>query len=367
MLRTATNIKSKRNFKMASNRTGKHFALTTFGESHGTAIGGVIDGCPSGITLDMEHLARCMARRKPGQNNWVTPRKEEDDVQFLSGIFEGKTTGAPIAFVIYNKDQKSQDYQKLADVYRPGHADFVYEKKYGHRDPRGGGRSSARETACRVVAGSIAQQLLAQKGIQIRGYLSSMKDILVPKNYAFLNLNEVDESPVRCPDPATSERMIQLLEKTRANQDSVGGIVSCVAEGVPLGWGSPMYEKLNAELAHAMFTLNAVKGFEMGDGFSSTFKFGSQNNDAVVGGTNHDGGITAGISNGKDIWFKVAFKPTSSIAQTQTTIDKNNESTTIQIEGRHDPCVAIRAIPVVEALTAITLYNAYLETLIENA
>jgi chorismate synthase len=361
------NIKSKKSSNMASNRLGKHFALTTFGESHGIAIGGVIDGCPAGIAIDLEHIARCMARRKPGQSNWVTPRREEDEVQFLSGIYEGKTTGAPIAFVIYNNDQRSKDYQQIASVYRPGHADFVYEKKYGHRDPRGGGRSSARETACRVVAGAIAQQLLLQKGIQIRGYLSSMKDIIVPKNYGFLNLNAVDESPVRCPDPATSDRMVQLIEKTKAAQDSIGGIITCVAEGVPVGWGSPMYEKLNAQLAHAMFTLNAVKGFEMGDGFSSTFRNGSQNNDAVVGGTNHDGGITAGISNGKDIWFKVAFKPTSSIGQMQTTLNQNEELTQIQIEGRHDSCVAIRAVPVVEALTAITLYNAYLETLIENA
>lgn len=352
---------------MASNRLGKHFALTTFGESHGTAIGGVIDGCPAGLVIDFNHIARCMARRKPGQSNWVTPRKENDEVQFLSGIYEGKTTGAPIAFVIQNNDTKSKDYEKLASVYRPGHADFVYEKKYGHRDPRGGGRSSARETACRVVAGAIAQQLLLKKGIQIRGYMSSMKDIIVPKNYGFLNLSAVDESPVRCPDQATSDRMVQLIEKTKAAQDSVGGIITCVTEGVPIGWGSPMYEKLNAQLAHAMFTLNAVKGFEMGDGFSSTFRNGSQNNDAVVGGTNHDGGITAGISNGKDIWFKVAFKPTSSIAQTQSTIDSENNTIDLQIEGRHDPCVAIRAVPVVEALTAITLYNAYLETHIENA
>lgn len=351
---------------MASNSWGKHFRLTSFGESHGPAIGGIIDGCPSNVVLDLPAIQRQLNRRKPNQNEWVTPRNENDEVQFLSGIFEGKTTGAPIGFVIYNNDQKSKDYDSIKDAYRPGHADFVYQEKYGHRDHRGGGRSSARETACRVVAGEIARQLMDDMKIQAHAYVSSIKDICVPKSYPYLNLSAIDESPVRCPDSETSERMKSLIETAKEQKDSLGGIITCVVENVPLGWGSPMYEKLNAQLAHSIFSLNAVKGFEMGDGFSSTLKWGSQNNDAVQGGTNHDGGITAGISNGKDIWFKVAFKPTSSIGQTQETINQAGESIQLNLEGRHDPCVVIRAVPIIEAIAYFTLYNSYLENKIET-
>ena len=351
---------------MASNSWGKHFRLTTFGESHGPAIGGIIDGCPSNVELDLPAIQLQLNRRKPNQNEWVTPRNEKDEVQFLSGIFEGKTTGAPIGFVIYNNDQKSKDYDAVKDAYRPGHADFVYQEKYGHRDHRGGGRSSARETACRVVAGEIARQLMDNLKIQAHAYVSSIKDICVPKSYLYLNLSTIDDSPVRCPDSETSERMKQLIETAKEQKDSLGGIITCVVENVPVGWGSPIYEKLNAELAHSIFSLNAVKGFEMGDGFSSTLKWGSQNNDAVQGGTNHDGGVTAGISNGKDIWFKVAFKPTSSIGQPQETINQAGEPIHLNLEGRHDPCVVIRAVPIIEAIAYFTLYNSYLENKIET-
>jgi chorismate synthase len=351
---------------MASNTWGKHFRLTTFGESHGSAIGGVIDGCPSNFIIDTAAIQLQLNRRRPNQNDWVSPRNEADEVEFLSGIFEGKTTGAPIGFVIKNNDQKSRDYDQIKDIYRPGHADYVYDAKYGHRDHRGGGRSSARETACRVVAGEIAKQLLATKSIQARAYVSSIKDCCVPKNYGFLDLTKIDQSPVRCPDESTSERMIQLIQQAKENQDSLGGIITCVIENVPVGWGSPIYEKLNAQLAFGIFSLNAVKGFEMGDGFSSTLKWGSQNNDAVLGGTNHEGGITGGISNGKDIWFKVAFKPTSSIGQSQETINKNNETVKLELEGRHDPCVVIRAVPIIEAIAYFTLLNSYLESKIES-
>ena len=351
---------------MASNRFGKHFSLTTFGESHGPAIGGIIDGCPAGIEINFLAIQHQLNRRKPGQNQWVTPREEGDEVEWLSGIFEGKTTGAPIAFVIKNNDTRSADYANIQTIYRPGHADFVYEKKYGHRDHRGGGRSSARETACRVVAGAIASQLLKEMGITITAYVNSIKDLHVSKGYAYLPLHTVDESPVRCPEKTTSDRMVQLIEEVKSQKDSLGGTIVCVSEGVPIGWGSPIYEKLNAALAHAMFSINAVKGFEMGDGFSSTLRYGSQNNDAIIGGTNHDGGITGGISNGKDIWFKVAFKPTSSIGQTQTTQDASGTSVDLTLEGRHDPCVLIRAVPIIEATTAMILYNAFLENKIET-
>jgi chorismate synthase len=351
---------------MASNRLGKHFSLTTFGESHGPAIGGVIDGCPAGLVIDFDQVQHQLNRRKPGQNNWVTPRTESDEVEWLSGIFEGKTTGGPIGFVIKNKDQKSQDYDPLKTLFRPGHADYVYQKKYGHRDHRGGGRSSARETACRVVAGAIASQILSSIGISIRAYVNSIKDIHVSKSYPFLPLHEVDQSPVRCPEKNTSDRMEQLIAQAKTNQDSLGGTIICVSEGIPVGWGSPIYEKLNAQLAHAIFSINAVKGFEMGDGFSSTLRTGSQNNDPVQGGTNHDGGITAGISNGKDVWFKAAFKPTSSIGQAQTTINQDGETVSLALEGRHDPCVLIRAVPIVEASTALVLYNAFLESKLEQ-
>jgi chorismate synthase len=351
---------------MASNRFGKHLSLTTFGESHGTAIGGVIDGCPAGLEINFDHVQQQLNRRKPGQSEWVTPRNESDNVEWLSGIFEGKTTGSPIGFVIKNNDKRSKDYSEIKTIYRPGHADYVYEKKYGHRDHRGGGRSSARETACRVIVGAIASQLLSEMGIRISAYVNSIKDLHVSKAYPYLPLHQIDQSPVRCPEKTTSDRMVLLMEEAKANQDSLGGTIVCVCEGVPVGWGSPIYEKLNAQLAHAMFSINAVKGFEMGDGFSATLKWGSQNNDAIIGGSNHDGGITGGISNGKDIWFKVAFKPTSSIGQEQTTVNQAGETVNMKLEGRHDPCVLIRAVPIVEASTALVLYNAFLENKIET-
>lgn len=346
---------------MSSNTLGKHFALTTFGESHGEAIGGIIDGCPAGIVLDMGAIERQLQRRRPGQSNWVSPRNEQDQLTVLSGVYEGKTLGSPLAFLIHNKDQRPSDYDNLKDVYRPGHADFVYEKKYGHRDPRGGGRSSARETAARVVAGSIAQQILHGLGVRITAYVSSIKDIHVSQPYTQLNLSGIDLSPVRCPEEQSSNRMIQLIEQVKNEGDSVGGIITCVAQGVPPGWGSPIYDKLNANLAHALFTLNAVKAFSMGDGYNTTLRKGSQNNDPVMGGSNHDGGITSGISNGKDIWFTVGFKPTSTLSMTQDTLNQQGEAVKLAAQGRHDPCVVIRAVPIVEALCAITLYNSYLQ------
>lgn len=342
----------------AMNTFGHNFRLTTFGESHGPAIGGVVDGCPSGLTFDLDMLQREMARRRPGQSALTTPRDEADEVEILSGVFEGKTTGTPIGFLIRNKDQRSSDYDQLKDTFRPGHADFVYAQKYGHRDHRGGGRSSARETAARVAGGAIARMLLRDSGIQIFAYVSGVKDIHVPLPYTSLDLNTIELNAVRCPHPATAERMIKLIEKTRDEKDSVGGIITAVARGVPVSLGEPVFAKLNAALASAMLSINAVKSFEMGDGLSSTLRFGSENNDSAE--TNHDGGITGGISNGKDLWFRIGFKPTSTIGKPQQAVNTAGEEITLEAAGRHDPCVLPRAVPIVEAMTALVLADAML-------
>lgn len=345
-----------------SNTIGTLFKLTTFGESHGAAIGGVIDGCPSNLKVDFDFLRSEMQRRKPGQSEITTQRKEDDEVEILSGVFEGKTLGTPIGFVIRNKDQQSVDYEQLKDVYRPGHADYVYEKKYGIRDYRGGGRSSARETACRVVAGAFAKMILRQHTISITAYVQSVKDVEVSKHYSKLDFSEIEKNAVRCADETTAKQMIAIIEKAKADGDSVGGTIICVCQNVPVGWGEPIYHKLDASLASAMLSINATKGFEMLDGFASTKLFGSENNKRLTPGPSPEGeggdGITAGISNGDDIAFRVAFKPTSTIAKPQQTINTQGDTVTLEATGRHDPCVLPRAVPVVEAMAALVLVDA---------
>ncbi|HMB99901.1 MAG TPA: chorismate synthase [Flavobacteriaceae bacterium] len=347
---------------MAGNSFGKVFNLTTFGESHGEAIGGVIDGCPSGLQLDLEKIQSELNRRKPGQSEIVTQRKEPDTVKFLSGIFEGKTTGTPIGFVIENANQKSKDYSHIKDVYRPSHADYTYAKKYGIRDYRGGGRSSARETACRVVAGALAKQLISS--IKINAYTSSVGDIYLEKPYQELNFDKIEENIVRCPDEGVAETMIAKIKEIRKQGDTIGGTVTCVIQNVPAGLGEPVFDRLHAELGKAMLSINAVKGFEIGSGFCGTKMKGSEHNDIFNSDgstkTNLSGGIQGGISNGMDIYFRVAFKPVATIMQKQKTIDKDGNVIKMQGKGRHDPCVVPRAVPIVEAMAALVLTDYYL-------
>ena len=342
---------------MAGNSFGTVFKLTTFGESHGVAIGGVIDGCPAGISIDFEAIQHEMDRRKPGQSKIVTQRKEPDTVEFLSGIFEGVTTGMPIGFMIKNTNQKSKDYSHIKDVFRPSHADFTYNEKYGQRDYRGGGRSSARETACRVVAGAIAKQFL--NTISIDAYTSSVGPIALDKNYQSLDLSLTESNPVRCPDPVVAEQMIDKIKAIRKEGDTIGGTVSCVLKNVPVGLGEPVFDRLHAQLGKAMLSINAVKGFEYGSGFEGVKMKGSAHNDAFNADgstqTNNSGGIQGGISNGMDIYFNVAFKPVATVMQTQDTIDKDGNSVEMQGKGRHDPCVVPRAVPIVEAMAALVL------------
>ena len=342
---------------MAGNSFGTVFKLTTFGESHGVAIGGVIDGCPAGISIDFEAIQHEMDRRKPGQSKIVTQRKEPDTVEFLSGIFEGVTTGMPIGFIIKNTNQKSKDYSHIKDVFRPSHADFTYNEKYGQRDYRGGGRSSARETACRVVAGAIAKQFLST--ISIDAYTSSVGAIALDKNYQALDLSLTESNPVRCPDPVVAEQMIDKIKAIRKEGDTIGGTVSCVLKNVPVGLGEPVFDRLHAQLGKAMLSINAVKGFEYGSGFEGVKMKGSAHNDAFNADgstqTNNSGGIQGGISNGMDIYFNVAFKPVATVMQTQDTIDKDGNSVEMQGKGRHDPCVVPRAVPIVEAMAALVL------------
>jgi chorismate synthase len=344
---------------MAGNTFGNIFKVTTFGESHGPALGGVIDGCPPGITLDLKLIENEMQRRKPGQSSIVTQRKEEDTVTFYSGIFEGKTTGTPIGFLIHNKDQKSKDYSHIKKTYRPSHADYVYDKKYGHRDYRGGGRSSARETACRVVAGAIAKQII--KEIQITAFVSSVGEIKVDKNYKSLDFSNIEKNPVRCADPDAAIVMEKYIKEIRKEGDTVGGIVTCVIENCPIGIGEPVFDKLHAELGKAMLSINAVKGFEFGSGFNGTKLKGSEHNDSFESNgttkTNNSGGIQGGISNGMDIYFNVAFKPVATIMKSQKTIDSNNNEVEMSGKGRHDPCVVPRAVPIVEAMSALVILD----------
>mgnify|MGYP006082685241 FL=1 len=342
---------------MSGNKYGTLFQLTSFGESHGAAIGGVIDGCPSGISLDMEAIQNDLNRRKPGQSAIVTQRKEPDEVTFLSGIFEGKTTGVPIGFAIYNTNQKSHDYDHIKDSYRPSHADKVYDEKYGFRDYRGGGRSSARETASRVVAGAIAKQFL--KDIRFTAYVSSVGEIDLKKPYQELDFSEIEKNPVRCPDPEIAATMEAYIRQIRKDGDTVGGVISCVIQNVPVGLGEPVFNKLHAELGKAMLSINAVKGFEYGSGFEGSKDKGSEHNDLYNADgttqTNRSGGVQGGISNGMDIYFRVAFKPVATIMQSQTTINNKGESVEMQGKGRHDPCVVPRAVPIVEAMAAMVL------------
>ena len=342
---------------MAGNTFGTIFRVSTFGESHGKAIGGVIDGCPSGIELDLEAIQRDLDRRKPGQSAIVTQRKEPDEVEFFSGIFEGKTTGTPIGFAIHNTNQKSKDYGHIKDSYRPSHADYVYDKKYGFRDYRGGGRSSARETASRVVAGAIAKQFL--KGIEIHAFVSQVGDMRLDKDYKDLDLSLTESNAVRCPDPEMAMKMEDYIKSIKKEGDTIGGIITCVAKNVPIGLGEPVFDKLHAELGKAMLSINAVKGFEYGSGFEGVKMKGSDHNDQFNSDgstkTNYSGGIQGGISNGMDIYFNVAFKPVATVIQGYETIDKEGNKVQAQGKGRHDPCVVPRAVPIVEAMTAIVL------------
>lgn len=347
---------------MAGNTFGSLFKLTTFGESHGAAIGGVIDGCPAGLELDLDMIQKEMNRRKPGQSAIVTQRKEPDSVVFYSGIFEGKTTGVPIGFAIHNTNQKSHDYSHIKETYRPSHADYVYDKKYGHRDYRGGGRSSARETACRVVAGAIAKQLLAN--IKINAFVSSVGEITLNKNYQELDFSLTESNPVRCPDPAKAAEMEEKIREIRKEGDTIGGTIMCVIQNVPVGLGEPVFDKLHAELGKAMLSINAVKGFEYGSGFEGSKMKGSEHNDIFNADgttqTNLSGGIQGGISNGMDIYFSVAFKPVATIMQKQDTINKDGNIVEMQGKGRHDPCVVPRAVPIVEAMAALVLADYHL-------
>ncbi|MEP2935402.1 MAG: chorismate synthase [Gilvibacter sp.] len=347
---------------MAGNTFGTHFTLTTFGESHGEAIGGIIDGCPAGLAIDLDQVDREMKRRMPGQSAIVTQRKEPDTVKFLSGIFEGTTTGTPIGFVIENTNQKSQDYSHIKDVYRPSHADYTYDKKYGIRDYRGGGRSSARETAVRVAAGAIAKQLI--KDISITAYVSGVGDLQLDKPYQELDFSVIEQNPIRCADPEMAQQMEDLIRLVRKDGDTVGGTISCVIKGVPVGLGEPVFDKLHAQLGRAMLSINAVKGFEFGSGFAGTKQRGSQHNDIFNQDgstkTNHSGGVQGGISNGEDIYFNVAFKPVATIMQSQDTIDSKGNQAQMQGKGRHDPCVVPRAVPIVEAMAALVLTDYWL-------
>lgn len=344
------------------NSFGRIFRISTFGESHGRGIGVVIDGCPAGLPIDEAFIKRELQRRKPGQSKITTQRKEEDEYEILSGVFEGKSTGTPISLVILNTDQKSKDYTHISDKFRPSHADYTYFEKYGIRDYRGGGRSSARETAARVAAGAIAKMLLSHHGVRIDAYVSQVGAITLNKPYQELDFEETEKNIVRCPDPQVAEEMITFIDKIRKDRDTVGGVVTCVARHVPPGLGEPVFDKLHAELGKAMLSINAVKGFEYGSGFEGVTMKGSQHNDLFYREegktktrTNHSGGIQGGISNGEDIYFRVAFKPVATIMQDQESINEAGEAATVSGKGRHDPCVVPRAVPIVEAMCALVL------------
>lgn len=349
---------------MAGNTFGTLFRLTTFGESHGVALGGIIDGCPAGLEIDMDFVKSELQRRKPGQSHITTQRKEEDEVKFLSGIFEGKTTGHPIGFTIENTNQKSNDYEHIKDAYRPSHADFTYQEKYGIRDYRGGGRSSARETACRIVGGAIAKLYLKHLNVSIQAYVSQVGHIKLEKKYQELDLSKTEESIIRCPDAATAYKMVSYIEDIRKEGNTIGGIISCVIIGTPVGLGEPVFDRLHADLGKAMLCINAVKGFEYGEGFNSINFKGSELNDAFTStdgkvntSTNHSGGIQGGISNGQDIYFNVAFKPVATIMQDQQSVDKDGNEMIVKGKGRHDPCVLPRAVPIVESMAALVLVD----------
>lgn len=356
---------------MPGNSFGTLFRVTTFGESHGAAIGCIVDGCPAGLDFDLEFIQRDLDRRRPGQSAIVTQRKESDTVQVLSGVFEGKTTGTPIAFLIPNEDQRSRDYDHLATTFRPSHADYTWQAKFGHRDFRGGGRSSARETAARVAAGALAKLFLRTQGIEIQSYVSQVGHLDLKKNYTELDLALTETNDIRCPDPDMAEKMIRLIKKVRKAGDTIGGVVTGVVRGCPAGLGEPVFDKLHADLGKAMLSINAAKGFEYGSGFEGVKMLGSQHNDlfrsaergvrseapppSPLTSTNHSGGIQGGISNGMDIYFRVAFKPVATIMRDQETVNEKGELVVVKGKGRHDPCVVPRAVPIVEAMAALVL------------
>ncbi|MFN5346302.1 MAG: chorismate synthase [Bacteroidota bacterium] len=347
---------------MAGNTLGKLFRITTFGESHGAGIGVVIDGCPAGLTIDEAFIQKQLSRRKPGQSAITTSRSEDEQFEILSGVFEGKSTGAPIAIFIRNKDTKPEDYLHLKDVYRPNHADFTYEEKYGIRDYRGSGRASARETVARVLGGSVAQLLLNHHQISIQAFVSSVGKISMEQNIESIDLSLIDSNIVRCPDAVSAKQIEEYILSIKEAGDSVGGCITCVIKGVPVGLGEPVFDKLHADLAKAMMSINAVKGFEIGDGFSSTLRKGSEHNDLFISSdkgiktaSNNSGGIQGGISNGATIYFRVAFKPVSTIMQEQQSVDKNGNAVALAGKGRHDPCVVPRAVPIVESMAALVI------------
>ncbi len=351
------------------NTFGTIYRLSTFGESHGVAVGGVIDGCPPGLELDIDYIQSKLDRRRPGQSRITTPRQEPDRAELLSGVFEGRTTGAPIGFIVKNENQQPSDYSNIKDAFRPSHADFTYHHKYGIRDYRGGGRSSARETIARVVGGAVAELYLRQLGIEIKAYTSQVGDIALENDYRKYDLSLIDDNMVRCPDPDVAEEMIELIKEVRSRGDTIGGIITGVVKGVPLGLGEPVFGKLHAALGAAMLGINAAKGFEYGTGFDVSMP-GSKVNDVFYNDqgtintrTNFSGGIQAGISNGQNIYFRVAFKPVSTILKEQQTVDINGNDTVIKARGRHDPCVLPRAVPIVEAMAAMVIMDFYLLSL----
>lgn len=349
------------------NTFGHLFTLTTFGESHGEAIGGVVDGMPAGIEIDTAFIQQELNRRRPGQSRITTSRQEADQVELLSGVFEGRSTGCPIGFIVRNQNQHSQDYENLRTVFRPSHADYTYYNKYELRDHRGGGRSSARITISRCVGGALAKMALRQLGISVQAYTSQVGDITLERDYRLYNLDLTEQNAVRCPDQEKARQMEQLIEQVKAEGDTIGGIITCVIKGCPTGLGEPEFSKFHAELGAAMLGINAVKGFEYGEGFSGVTARGSEQNDVFVSEnsslstkTNHSGGIQGGISNGQDIYFRVAFKPVATLLRPQQTVDMEGNETTVTPRGRHDPCVLPRAVPVVEAMAAMVVLDHYL-------
>lgn len=358
------------------NTFGKLFTLTTFGESHGVAVGGVVDGMPPGIPIDIDFIQQELARRRPGQSRITTDRKELDQVELLSGVFEEKSTGSPIGFIVRNRNQQSKDYDSIANLFRPSHADYTYYNKYGIRDYRGGGRASARITLSRVVAGALAKLVLKQKGISITAYTSQVGDITLDKDYQKYDFSLIEANPVRCPEPKKAKEMEALIAEMKREGDTIGGVITCVIKGCPIGLGEPEFDKLHAQLGAAMLSINAAKGFEYGEGFASASYRGSQQNDVFIPSsdkqqthdiktkTNHSGGIQGGISNGEDIYFRVAFKPVATLLMEQETVNKEGEATKIDVNGRHDPCVLPRAVPIVEAMAAMTILDALL---VDNA
>lgn len=349
------------------NTFGNIFTLTTFGESHGEGVGGVIDGMPAGIAVDLDFIQSELDRRKPGQSKITTSRAEGDKVEILSGVFEGRTTGCPIGFLVRNTNQHSHDYENVRNVFRPSHADFTYTQKYGLRDHRGGGRSSARETISRVVGGAFAKLALRQLSIDVTAYTSQVGDIAIDKDYHQFDFTEIEKNPVRCPDPEAAKRMEELILSVKEDGDTIGGVITCVIKGCPVGLGEPAFGKLHAALGGAMLSINAVKGFEYGEGFAGVSQRGSEQNDIFFNDngvistcSNHSGGIQGGISNGQDIYFRVAFKPVATLLREQPTVDKEGNETMLEVKGRHDPCVLPRAVPVVEAMAAMTILDYYL-------